>query len=156
MNYMLSLLFILVPFLFYNAASYPLAQNDKDDGRLSVSCRNLPDSIRIENLLFQLFSDKNQIENIKKFVQTDRGFCEIEEDTNLLSGLYNTKLTGLFEYEIMIKDVEIKAGFFTFLNFDYKVLKSIRQNNDNSSFLVIDWEEISPKIYKDKCTVDQK
>lgn len=156
MNYMLSFLFILMPVLFYNSGSYSLAKKGKDDGRLSVSCRNVPDSIRVENIIFQLFSGNNQIENNKKFVQTDHGFYEIEEDTYLLPGLYNTKLTGLFEYDIMVKDVEIKAGFFTFLNFDYKILKITRQNDDNPRFLIIDWEEILPKIYKDQCTVDQK
>jgi len=124
----------------------------KDDGRLRVSCQNVPNGIESKNIELTLFLNSHQILNELNFESKSTGFFVQTEDSYWPAGFYDAQLNGLYKRNILMKNVEIRSGVFTFLTFDYDVLSQIEMNSAKEQPLVVEWKYIAPKIGKSQCT----
>jgi len=151
-----ALLSLVLAVLLMSALLDPAEKQSKDDGRLHVSCRNVPDEVDPKNIEFKLFLNEVQIMKEKDFLGKDHGLIENAEDSYWPAALYDTQISGLFDFKVLVKDVEIREGVFTFLTYDYEVLDSMRLNSEIDEAMIIEWKSIAPSVWRTNCSIKQE
>jgi len=155
MNPVQKIVSILVIVLCISASSNSGKINYSDDGRLRVSCINVPIGIEPESIELKLFLNREQVLDENNFQEKRTGVFVATEDSYWPAGFYDAQLSGLLKCDIIVEKVEMKSGVFTFLTFDYNLFSQIVAHSTNENPVVLSWEKIAHNIERSESTLKE-